>query len=248
MRRALIATAASLAAALAWAWLVAVDSRWIEGAGTMVAASLVALTATAVVGALLAASRWAKRLLTATATAGLGLGLSIDIGPLWIGAALLSAYAIAESAGSGLDHVVRGRAAAGSPPPEAAAIPLLALAHPGALGLAQPSGVDAWDWVLAGAVVAIGFAYAKAVPGALLMTRLALPLAAAAGFAVTGWPAGWIPAVLALAAATLAWTKNARIAVAPLARPGRAVPIPPELTPREILDGAGIDDRGRSLQ
>ena len=54
-----------------------------------------------------------------------------------------------------------------------------------------------------------------------------------------------LPGAGAGAITYLAWTKPARIAVQPLVERGRPVPIPPELTPTEILDAAGLDDRGR---
>jgi hypothetical protein len=68
-----------------------------------------------------------------------------------------------------------------------------------------------------------------AVAGTLLAVPFPESVVAAIGFAALTW---------------LAWSTVARIAVIPLASPGRAVPIPAELAPGEILDAAGLDSRG----
>jgi hypothetical protein len=71
------------------------------------------------------------------------------------------------------------------------------------------------------------------------------PIVLAVAAIFEGLPVGAFIAATAAGVAALAWTVDARIAVHPLAEPGTTVPIPPELAPRDVLDAAGIDDRGR---
>jgi hypothetical protein len=86
--------------------------------------------------------------------------------------------------------------------------------------------------------------YTKALPGAVLAVRQILP----ASFLVLGiWVGrtGLVMMLAGLGVAVLAWQKDAKLAVRPLAAPGTRVPIPPQLVPSEILDAAGLDEKGR---
>jgi hypothetical protein len=56
---------------------------------------------------------------------------------------------------------------------------------------------------------------------------------------------GFTSAALGVLVAALAWDSSVRTAFHPPREAGSAYPIPPELAPKEILDEAGIDDRGR---
>jgi hypothetical protein len=244
MRRAIINVALLFVASLLWAGLLAMSSPWVDGAGAMIGVSLVVFSAIGVVGVLVASARWARWLLVGMALGGTLLGITVGIGPVWIAALALSGFGIAEAAGSGLRHVVRGRPSASGPPAQAAAIPLVAVGFALAMGIVQPDGVDIFDWLAVLAVAVIAFAYAKAAPGSVALVRLAMPLFVPLSLWLAGWPQGLLPAAVACVITALAWTKNARVAVNPLVE-GKRVPIPAELTPGDILDAAGLDDRGR---
>jgi hypothetical protein len=132
------------------------------------------------------------------------------------------------------------------PPPRIAAMLVGLAALPVAAGLAAPGGVNAAHWVLAVAALVLGWAYARAHPAALWGLRFLLP---AAGAAAAVWSslagaAGLVAVVAVLTA--VAWTREASILTAPLA-PMRAPSyrIPPELAPADVLDAAGLDERGR---
>jgi hypothetical protein len=245
MRRATITVAALFLATLLWAGLLALRSPWEAGSGALLGVALVILSAVGVVGVLVAAARWARWLLLGVTAAAALLGITVEIDAIWILAVVLSGYGIAEAAGSGVRYVVRGRPSASGPPREAAAIPLVVLGYAAALAGVQPDGVEWTDWLAAVAVAGTGFVYAKAAPGSVALVRLVFPLFVPLSFWLVGGIEGLLPAAVAAALTGLAWTKNARVAASPLVESGRTVPIPPELAPGEILDAAGIDDRGR---
>lgn len=115
----------------------------------------------------------------------------------------------------------------------------------GSLGIPDvtPAG-----WVMAAFGLVGGWAYARALPGALWAVRLVLlPLGIASGAGLWTAPtAGMV--VTALALTLLAWTGEARLAVSP-APPRRVKPLSilPEVTPPGLMESAGYDRRGRPL-
>jgi hypothetical protein len=249
MRRAIIAQAALFSSALLWAVLLTNQSSLAAGSGAMVAVSLLMLTAVAIVGTLVVGGRWARRLSIGLAGSTLVLSPLVETHPaLWVLGIALSGYALAEAAGTGLAAVVRRLPSASGPPVQALMIPLLALGWPALLALSQPSGVDGWDWLAATTMLLLGFWYSRALPAALWVGRIGMLVPALLSVAFVPTPLWLLPLTGAAAITTLAWTKNARIAVQPLIQRGRQVPIPAELAPSEILDAAGLDDRGRRRQ
>jgi hypothetical protein len=211
----------------------------------MLAAGHLLLTAITIVGALVGAARW---------SVGLGIGLvstlavpavTHPITPAWVVMVGAAGLGLAGLLGSGLRAAVRHRPPADAPPRKAAGLVLGMLAVPVLIGALQPGGVDPWDWAVAGGTVALAVWYSRARPTALWATRFGLPALAVALAFVIDFP-WWLLAVGAhLALSWMAWSADARVAVIPLASPGRSVPIPAELTPSDILDAAGLDSRGR---
>ena len=65
---------------------------------------------------------------------------------------------------------------------------------------------------------------------------------------VLGLPAGAVSAAMGLSAAVLAWHPSVKTAYHPPREAGSTFPIPPELTPRQILDSADLDEHGRRKQ
>lgn len=245
-RRAIPAAALLLAAALIWAGLVASGAGpWSPTPALLVAAQLVVLAAVAVVGMLVAASRWARRLGVAVAAAGLALGVVIPVGGWWWAGVAASGLALAGLVGTAFKGVVRERPAATGPPREAVLLSLLLISAPGILGVVSPDGVGAAALVASLASVGAGAWYLKAAPGALWVVRLLAPLLWLVAAVATGLWGGVVLGVGAAGAAGLAWTAGARLAVKPLTTEGTRVRIPPELAPREVLDAAGLDERGR---
>ncbi|MEX0756469.1 MAG: hypothetical protein WD204_00840 [Acidimicrobiia bacterium] len=233
---------ASLSAAVI---LTSEDAVWIDGASVMLASGHLLLTAVVIIGSLVGAARW---------SVGLGAGLAgviavpavvHPIGPVWIVMVGTAGLALAGLLGTGLRAVVRQRPPTDSPPKKAVALTLGLLAGPVLIGALQPDGVDLLDWILAGGTVALAVWYSRAKPAALWATRLGLPVAVVATVLAVPFPGSVAAAIGFVALTWLAWSTDARIAVIPLASPGRAVPIPAELAPGEILDAAGLDSRGR---
>ena len=241
-------TAASLPllAALAWAWaLVTLAGPWPRPAVVAIAADLVLLATVAVVGMILGRSRWARRLAAATATAGLALGAFVEFGAPWVVAAATSAAALGAVTGPWLKGWVRERPAALGPPEVAVVLEILLLAIPGIVGAAAVGGLGAAAIVGIAAAPLAAFWYAKTVKGAVVAVRLLYPAVAVVTGIFEGGVTGLVLAVVGVAAGALAWTSGVLVAARPLTTKARSVPIPAELTPPEILEAAGLDERGR---
>lgn len=242
----ILTTAALLVSSLAAALLLTgPDAVWSDGSGVMLACGHLLLVAIAIVGSLVGAARW---------SVGLGVGLAgvlavpavvHPITAAWIVMVAAAGLAMAGLAGTGLRAAVRQRPPADAPPRKATSLVLGALSSPIVVAGLQPEGVTTADWLLTAATIALAAWYTRAKPMALWATRLVLPLLAATAAFVIALPQAFAAVVFFALLTWLAWTKDARIAVIPLAAPGRSVPIPAELAPEDILDAAGLDSRGR---
>ena len=246
MNASILTTASLLVASLAAAFVMTgPDAYFANGAGAMIAIGHIVLTTVTVVGALVGAARWTVGLGTGLATA---LGIVAILHPLGIAWAVMvatAAAAVAGLLGTGLRAVVRQRPPADAPPVRAVALALGLLASPILVGVAQPAGVDLGDWLLATAGLVVAVVYSRAGTPAVWAARAGVPLLAAASVLVVSFPGLLVPLLGFSALGVLAWTADARLAAVPLAAPGRSVPIPAELAPGEILDAAGLDERGR---
>ncbi|MGD2061727.1 MAG: hypothetical protein PVF87_12720 [Acidimicrobiia bacterium] len=245
MRRPQATAAAMFASATTWAGIASTTDVYPTSSSLVLGAGLLVVTAVSIVGMVAGASRWALRLALATAAVMVALGLVFPLTPWTITAMALAGAAAAGLAGTGFDGMIRQRPPADGPPARSVLLSLLLLVSPSAWALAAPDGLG----VSGLAAVAVTWAtmawYVKAAPGALLVARVIAPLVLVATAILEGAPVGFAVAVTAAGLVALAWTVDARIAVHPLAEPGTRVPIPPELAPRDVLDAAGIDDRGR---
>jgi len=246
MKRAIAASAAMLLANLAWSVLaVSGAGPWAPDSAAVLGATLVTLTAIAIVGMLIGASRWARRLSVVMVLVGLAMAVALESGPLWVVALTLSAAALLGLAGNATLGVIRRLPAADGPTPRVVAFALCLAAIPGVVAVVSVDGLGVAEWIVivAGAVTA-GL-YAKAAPFALLAVRILFPAATVIAALISGMPRGLIWVGLGAAVALAAWTKDARLAVRPLIERGRAVPMLPEMVPGEILDAAGLDQKGR---
>ena len=235
----------SLSAALV---LTGPDAAWVDGSGAMIAAGHLILTAIAIVGALIGAARWARWMGTGLAALLAVPAILHPIAAWWVVMVVSAGLALAGLVGTGLRSVVRQRPPAGAPPVKATALVLGMLSAPLVVGAVQPEGVGPADWAVAATAVVLAAWYTRAHDASLWGVRFGVPVLALASSAVVSWPAAALPVAGFAVLSRLAWSTDARIAVIPLASPGRSVPIPAELTPGEILDAAGIDSRGRKKQ
>lgn len=246
MKRAVAAAAALLAATLAWGGMVVAGrGPWATDSAAVMVAGLLVLAAIAIVGMLVAASRWGRVLALVIAAAGPAMAVALPFDGLWIVGLAVSAAAIYGLAGNATLGVIRTLPAADGPTPRVVAFTLALTGIPTLVAAISPGGLDAGEWIMivTGAVTA-GL-YAKAAPAALWAVRLVFPLSVIAAALATGIPRGLIWVGIGVGVAAFGWTKEARLAVRPLVERGRAVPMFPEMVPPDILGAAGLDERGR---
>ncbi len=235
-----------LVAALLWAAALGIDSGpFSPGSVLLIVTGLLAPATVGMVGVTVTGGRWAHRTLLVAVAAMLSLAVLRPIDALWIVAlvgTVLSGIALFSPT---LTAGLRKLPVASGPPVRAVVLPLLLI------GLPFPIGIAAWDEASVGTVV-VGLTaplaalwFARVFPGGLLAVRIIWP-ALAVGLAFTQWLApAIVSAVSGIVVAALAWHPSVGVAFHPPREVGTVHPIPPELTPREVLDSADIDEHGR---
>jgi hypothetical protein len=198
-----------------------------------------------VAGLVVSGGRWSRWLGLAVTVACALVALIRPIDAMWVVATLLTALGVAALNLPGVTERVRKLPAATGPPTRAVISPLILLAAPFVIGIAS-TGATEWPALTVGlSAPLVAFLYARVVPGGLWAMRIVWPLLAV----VLAWPmgglAGVMSAALGVAVATAAWHPSVKVAYSPPREVGSTYPIPPELTPPEILDAARLDDRGR---
>ena len=199
----------------------------------------------AIVGMVVGASRWALRLGVATSIGLIACGLLVPLDVVSIAGIALASFALAGLAGTAMRGMIRRRPAADGPPSRALLLGIALLVSPPLWAVVTRDGLGTAALIAVATTWSGMVVYLKATPFALVTARFVLPIALVALAPLSGLPAGAMIVLTAVTAGWLAWTVDARIAVQPIAQPGSTVPIPPELVPRDVLDAAGIDDRGR---
>jgi hypothetical protein len=241
----LASTVPGLVAAIVWALLVGGGTGpWERSSALLLGAWLLVLAAVSLVGMVVGGSQWALRLGIGLAVGELALAAVLPVSPAWWLGVLLSASSMAVLIGPLTRTWVRSRPRADAPPARSVALATLLLVTPAILAVTGVEGLgSAWAWVV-GSTVSL-LLYTRAATGAVTVVRVVPLLAGLVAIAGSPIPVAVAAGVTAGAATALAWTADARVAVRPLVERGRAVPIPPELVPGEILDAAGLDRRGR---
>lgn len=232
-------------AALTWASVLVFTTGLLEPSPALLYACCLLLLATvALAGLAINHGRWALLLSFGVIGMEALAALLVAATPPWWIAISATALALVATAGPWMDPYVRQLSPPTPLPPESMALMLGLLAYPAILALTNT--VDVWSWILAIASVVIAWAYGRALLAGLWSARLALiPLAVPVMLA-----GGWLRAGVVLgssgALTYLAWTAGARSAVIPLdPRQVSTHPVFPEMTPTEVLDAAGYDERGR---
>jgi hypothetical protein len=241
-----LASASPLLAAILWVVALLVDPGLLAPWSVlMVGLGLLTMATIAVVGMIVVGGRWARRTGLATVGAGLVIAVIRPTDPIWFAALAGSIIAGVLLFHPSVTTNIRKLPAATGPPTRAVVVTLMLAATPFAIGLA------AWDQEQLVTVV-VGLSapvaalwYSRVLPGGLFAVRVAWP-ALALGLAVFQ-PAAVLVASLVIGAAVLvlAWHREVKVAFYPPRETGRAFPIPPELAPKEVLDAAEIDERGR---
>jgi hypothetical protein len=239
-------SAVPLLAAILWAGaLAAAPGHLAPVSIVLVAVGSMATATVGMVGITVTGGRWAHRTALGSLVVTLVLAVVRPVDGWWVAALLCSLLGGVVLLSPTMTRGIRRLPAASGPPLRAVLIPLFLIGFPFVLGL------GAWDRPSAGTAV-IGSAaplaalwYARVLPGGLLAVRVGWP-ALAVGLAFTQWV---VPALVSftagVAVALLAWHSSVRVAFHPPRTLGTAHPIPPELTPREVLDTAELDERGR---
>ena len=245
MRSALLA-ATPLVAALTWTIALIVDNGPFASSSVfLICIALLGMGIVSVVGIVVVGGPWARwlGLVVVGATALLAVVRPIDA--VWTVGLATTAFAGASLFSPAVTSSVRKLPTAAGPPTMAVVVPLILLGTPFLLGIAD-TGSTPWLILVIGLTApAAAFAYSRVLTGGLLAVRLLWPLLAIVIGSLMGSPGGFVSASLGLLVAALAWDPMVKIAFHPPREVGSSYPIPPELAPREILDEAGIDDRGR---
>lgn len=241
-----LVSAAPLVAALLWVAALLVDPGPLAPRSVlMVGWGLLSMATISVVGMIVVGGRWALRTAVATVVASLLMAVVRPIDPMWL-------VALTGSIGAGaflflpvVTDRIRKLPSATGPPTRAVLVPLLLAATPFSIGLA------AWDHPTgATVIVALGASlaalwYSRVLPGGLYAVRLGWPLLAFGLAPFQALPVAVVSVVTALVVLVIAWHREVQVAFHPPRETGRVFPIPPELAPREVLDAAEIDERGR---
>jgi hypothetical protein len=244
--KAALASSVPLLAVVLWVVALVVDpgplapwSVFLVGLGLLESATV------GVVGVIVVGGRWAWRTVMATLAFTLALALVRPIDFLWILSLGTSVLAAALYMLPIVGNGVRKLPAATGPPRRAVLAPLILLAAPTILGLAAWEGPTWATLVIALSAPIAAAWYSRVLPGGLVVLRLAWPLTALALAAFQPLYATLASVALGILVAVLAWHPEVKVAFHPPRETGSVYPIPPELAPKEVLDAARLDERGR---
>ena len=238
--------AAPLMAALAWTVAIAVDGGGrSQGSVLLIGLGLILMATVSVVGMIVAGGRWARRLGFAVAAATGLVALTRETDVFWWIALAFTGLTVLALNTPSVTTSIRQLPSAQGPPVRAVLAPLILISTTFILGFVS-TDIVAWpelDVALSAPLVA--FAYSRAFRGGLFSMRVLWPVLAGGLAFLMEWPTGAVAAGLGLTVAVLAWHPSVKVAFSPPREVGSTYPIPPELTPPEILDAAGLDDKGR---
>lgn len=239
-----LAALAPLAAALAWTAALIIEPGPFPGSPSvlLIGVGCISCAAVSTTGMVVVGGRWAHRLgwLVTGVTAGIAVVRPIDTA--WVIAAFSSmgaALALVFLAGR-----IRQLPSAAGPPNRAVLLSLVLLAVPIALGLTATGPI--WPNLvigLGGPIAAL--LYTRVIFGGLVVTRVVYPVTSLALSPLLEPAAIVVVIALATTVTALAWHPSVKTAFHPPRQTGSAFPIPPELTPNEVLDAARIDDTGK---
>ncbi len=241
-----LASSAPLLAVVLWTIALIVDpgplapwSVFLIGLGMLEMATVGAI------GVIVVGGRWAWRTVMGTLALTLVIAVLRPIDALWVISLAASIMTGALYCLPVVGRGVRKLAAATGPPWRAVMAPLVLLAVPAILGLAAWEGPTPATLVVAVSAPVAALWYSRLFPGGLIVLRIGWPLLAL-GLAAFQPPYATLASIaLGIGVAVLAWHPEVKVAFHPPRETGSVFPIPPELAPREVLDAARLDERGR---
>lgn len=245
MRTALAAATIQLAA-LVWTLALLIDATPLETApALLVGFGILAMSTVALMGMVAVGGRWAHRLALIDIGFMALLAMIRPIDVVWVVGVATTAAASAALVSPVVTNSIRKLPSASGPPPRAITPPLILLATPALLGFLG-NGSEPWALLIVGlGAPGVAWIYSRVIAGGLLAIRLIWPAVAVALAPWMSLSAGIASVATAGAVLVLSWHKSVKASYHPPREVGTTFPIPPELTPREVLDAAEIDDRGR---
>ena len=234
---------------LLWAGRVLFGSSpWGAPGAALLATGLVLATAVNVVAMLLSPGRWVRNSIGVIGGAWTLPALALPVDPLWIIAVVTCVIGVTLAWTRPLDEWFH-RVKPDRVPSKATSLALGLIWLPGVVGGLAIPDVTPSGWVMATFGLIGGWAYARALPGALWTVRLVLPPLGIVSIIGLRIPAAAGVIAVTATLTLLAWTADARLAVqTPTPRGVRPVSILPEITPPGLMESAGYDRRGRPLK
>lgn len=220
---------------------------WEPWAASLLAVALLLAEAVNVVAMLLSPGRWVRNSIVCLAGIRAVTAIVLPMDPLWVGALLATAAGVAISRVPSLDlwfHQTKPDRV----PARATMLALGLVWLPGFTAAFAIPRLTPAGWAMAVFGLVAGWAYARALPGALWTIRPALPILGI--LSAAGLHLGAAAGVLAVTSVLtfLAWTADARLAASrPVPRRAASIPVHPELAPPGLLEAAGYDRWGRPL-
>ncbi len=204
------------------------------------------LSTVATVGLVLVGGRWALRTLIVVMGTTLGVGTVIPLSPWSMAGLGATALGLVLLLSPRQHRLVRKLPSASGPPARSVIVTLAALGLPLALGLI-PAEANAWVIAMGACGPLAALLYSRTIPGGLAAMRFGLITASLALAALMPLPHALVSVLVAAAITATAWSSDVAVAFRPLIEKGTSYAIPPELAPKEVLDRAGIDERGQTL-
>jgi hypothetical protein len=206
-----------MAAGFSWTvHLIVSPDPWAPDSAMAVAIGTLVLSIVAMTALLLGRGRWTRYFAAGLVTAELLLVTVADFSTWMIAAIVLSGLSLAGLGGPWLTGWLRQRPAAGAPKTRAIVLALGTFAVVPLVGLASPDGLEPAHGLAGGIGVLLSWAYTRGATWALWSIRTVLPMALVAAAISSPLWGGAALAVVAAALATLAWSRDARLAVDPL--------------------------------
>ncbi len=241
-----IAASTPLLAALLWVAALLLDPGPLAPPSVLlVGVGLLALAATSVIGIIVVGARWAWRL--GLVVVGLCAVLAVirPIDTMWSLSLIATGIALMALLAPRVTRSLRRSPVATGPPLRAVLVPLILIGFPYVLGLAATDQPNTATVVVGVCAPLCAIWFARVFPLGLIAVRVLWP-ALAVGLAFAQALAPAVTSALGGAlVAFLAWHPSVQVAFHPPRETGTSHAIPPELAPREVLDTAQLDDRGR---
>ncbi len=232
--------------ALMWVLALVLDPWPFGEAGVLVLGLGLLVAATvSTVGLIVTGGRWARLLGYGVVgvTALIAVQRPIDI--IWVLAMFSSVLALGLLLSPTQMENVRRLPSASGPQPRVVAVPTTLLSVPMLFGLLSRDDLTGLAAVVALSAPVVALWFSRVIPGGLWAVRLLWPIGAVSAALFLGAKFGLLSAASGVLIAALAWHESVKTSYHPPFETGSTFPIPPEMTPAEVLDAAEIDDRGQ---